>query len=97
MFDRTTNSKGVLRSETYLNTSYQPEEPVGRDAEVKRIADAVRPLARGKRPENLLVHGPAGVGKTTPGYPAPQHGKSVDELLSGITDHRTACVHRRLA
>jgi cell division control protein 6 len=65
MFNKTTNSKGVLRSETYLNSSYQPDEPVGRDSEVKRIAEAVRPLARRKRPENLLVHGPAGIGKTT--------------------------------
>ena len=65
MFDKSTNSKGVLRSETYLNTGYHPDEPVGRDAEVKQIADAVRPLTRRKKPENLLVHGPAGVGKTT--------------------------------
>ena len=65
MFDKSTNSKGVLRSETYLNTGYHPDEPVGRDAEVKQIADAVRPLTRRKNPENLLVHGPAGVGKTT--------------------------------
>lgn len=38
---------------------------MGRDAEVERIADAIRPLARRRQPENLLVYGPAGVGKTT--------------------------------
>ena len=65
MFDKSTNSKGVLRSETYLNTGYHPDQPVGRDPEVGKIADAVRPLTRRKKPENLLVHGPAGVGKTT--------------------------------
>jgi len=65
MFDKSTKGKGVLRSETYLNSSYQPDEPVGRKPEIQRIADAVRPLARRKKPENLLVHGPAGVGKTT--------------------------------
>ncbi|PSQ47263.1 cell division control protein Cdc6 [Halobacteriales archaeon SW_7_65_23] len=65
MFDKSTGGKGVLRSETYLNSSYQPDKPVGRDQKINRIADAVRPLARRKQPENLLVHGPAGVGKTT--------------------------------
>ncbi|WP_309484940.1 Cdc6/Cdc18 family protein [Halorhabdus salina] len=55
----------MLRSETYLNTSYHPDQPVGRDADIDRIANAVRPLTRRKQPENLLVHGPAGVGKTT--------------------------------
>ena len=65
MFDKSKNAKGVLRSETYLNTGYQPDQPVGRDPEVERIANAVRPLTRRKKPENLLVHGPAGVGKTT--------------------------------
>lgn len=64
MFEHDT-SKGVLRSETYLSTDYRPEEPVSRDEEVSRIADALRPLTRREEPENLLVYGPAGVGKTT--------------------------------
>ncbi|WP_436935718.1 Cdc6/Cdc18 family protein [Halovenus marina] len=65
MFDKSKASKGVLRSETYLNTGYQPEKPIGRDNKIERIANAVRPLTQRKQPENLLVHGPAGVGKTT--------------------------------
>lgn len=55
----------MLRSETYLSTGYEPEEPVGRDTEIDRIADAVRPLTKRRQPENLLIHGPSGVGKTT--------------------------------
>lgn len=65
MFEKTQSSKGVLRSETYLTTNYEPEEPVGRKPEIERIADAVRPLARRHDPDNLLIFGPAGVGKTT--------------------------------
>ncbi|MXR52037.1 AAA family ATPase [Halovenus sp. WSH3] len=65
MFDKSTASKGVLRSETYLNSGYHPDQPIGRDSEIDRIADAVRPLTHRKKPENLLIHGPAGVGKTT--------------------------------
>jgi cell division control protein 6 len=65
VFNKSNSSKGVLRSETYLSSTYHPEQPVGRDTEVQRIADAVRPLPRRRKPDNLLVHGPAGVGKTT--------------------------------
>lgn len=60
-----TDRGGVLRSETYLDTGYQPEKPVGRSSEVQRIVEAVRPVTRRKTPENLLVYGPAGTGKTT--------------------------------
>jgi len=66
MFDNaTTSGSGILRKEAYLTTDYEPQEPVGRDTEIDSIADAVRPLSRRRTPENLLVYGPAGVGKTT--------------------------------
>ncbi|WP_206042110.1 Cdc6/Cdc18 family protein [Haloarcula argentinensis] len=65
VFQDSNSSGGVLRSETYLTTNYEPEEPVGRDSEIQRIVDAVQPLTHRKSPENLLVYGPAGVGKTT--------------------------------
>jgi len=65
MFDNRSTSKGVLRSEKYLTTNHEPEEPVGRDNEISRIAEALRPLANRRQPKNLLVYGPAGVGKTT--------------------------------
>jgi cell division control protein 6 len=63
--NNSTKGKGVLRSENYLTTEFEPESPVGRDTEVQRIVDAVKPLARRRQPDNLLVYGPAGVGKTT--------------------------------
>lgn len=65
MFESKKKSGGVLRSETYLNISYQPEEPVGRETEINRIVEAVRPVTKRRKPDNLLVYGPAGVGKTT--------------------------------
>jgi cell division control protein 6 len=65
LFNESTDGGGILRSETYLTTNYEPDEPVGRETEIQRIADAVRPLTRRNSPENLLVFGPAGVGKTT--------------------------------
>jgi len=66
MFDsKQQDGRGILRSETYLDTGFQPEKPVGRRSEIDRIVEAVKPVTRRKSPENLLVYGPAGIGKTT--------------------------------
>jgi cell division control protein 6 len=65
MFDDRKAGADLLRSQSVLTSDYQPEEPVGREAEISRIVDALRPLSRRQEPENLLVYGPAGVGKTT--------------------------------
>ena len=65
MFEDTPARQRLLTDETYLTTSYQPEKPVGRAAEVKRLAAAVRPITHRKSPENVVVYGPAGTGKTT--------------------------------
>jgi len=65
MFEKSGSKNGVLRSEAYLTAEYKPEKPVGRERDVQRIARSLKPLARRRQPENLLVYGPAGVGKTT--------------------------------
>lgn len=66
MFDsKQQDGRGILRSETYLSTDFQPEKPVGRHSEIDRIVEAVRPVTRRRSPENLLLYGPAGIGKTT--------------------------------
>ena len=66
VFEKSTNSgRSVFRSEAYLAASHTPQKPVGRDQAIEQIADALRPLARHKTPDNLLVYGPAGTGKTT--------------------------------
>lgn len=64
MFDAD-QSSGVLRSEAYLTTRHIPEKPVGRDTELDQLAAALQPLTENRPPLNLLVSGPAGVGKTT--------------------------------
>jgi len=56
---------GVIRNEAYLNTDHQPDQPVGRESEIQKIADAIRPVVQRREPENILAHGPAGIGKTT--------------------------------
>jgi len=66
LLDKTTASReGVIRAENYLSSSYEPEQPVGRETEINAIADAVRPLTHRFEGDNLLIYGPAGVGKTT--------------------------------
>ena len=65
MFEHSIGDKGILRSETHLTTEHRPEGPVERDEEVDRVAESLRPLTRRETPGNLLVYGPAGVGKTT--------------------------------
>jgi cell division control protein 6 len=65
LFEKSGSQNGVLRSETYLLPDHVPEKPVGRESGIQRIADAIRPLTKKRTPENLLVYGPAGVGKTT--------------------------------
>jgi cell division control protein 6 len=65
LFESNTDTGGVLRNESYLDTGYVPDKPVGRESEVNRIVRAVKPVTHGKQGENLLVHGPAGIGKTT--------------------------------
>lgn len=64
MFEHSAENSGLLRSEAVLTTEYTPATPVNRTRELDRIADAVRPLTHRRQPENLLLYGPAGVGKT---------------------------------
>ena len=63
MFDNHTQSDGPLRAERFLTAKATPP-PIGREAEIRAIRDAVRPLTTRQVPENPLVFGPPGSGKT---------------------------------
>lgn len=64
MFDAQHRRKTVFDNEQALSTTNRTE-PIGRDDELETIADAVRPIAHGNEPDDLLIYGPAGTGKTT--------------------------------
>lgn len=65
MFKHNSSSNGLIRAEEYLTDDHPTLAPVDREAELHSIQDAVRPLRTRKTPENLLVYGPPGSGKTT--------------------------------
>lgn len=65
MFSGSTRKQRIFRNESVLSPSYTPQSLIGRADKREAIAAAVRPLARRQSLENLLVYGPAGVGKTT--------------------------------
>ena len=58
-------SNEIIRAERYLTDEHPHRSPIGREAEIHKIRDALRPLTRRKTPENILVYGPPGSGKTT--------------------------------
>jgi cell division control protein 6 len=64
MFTSSKRRRTVFEDEKSLSTA-NLSEPIGREREIDQIADTVRPLSRGQEADNLLVHGPAGTGKTT--------------------------------
>jgi cell division control protein 6 len=65
VFEEENNRTEIIRNDTYLSPEYVPDKPVGRDREIDKIVNALRPVTNRNRPENLLIHGEAGIGKTT--------------------------------
>lgn len=65
MFENAANQRSLFKSESALSAAYLPDEPVKREAELREVADAMRPLKARSPPENVLLYGPSGTGKTT--------------------------------
>ncbi len=56
---------GIFRNEEALMPNYLPDSVLHRQREISEIAYALRNIPRGKKPENMLLTGPTGTGKTT--------------------------------
>lgn len=65
LFDSSNSGNSVFRDRSVLTSDSPLDTPVGRNGEVKRIAEAVQPLTRRNPAENLLIYGPAGSGKSS--------------------------------
>lgn len=56
---------GIFKDKTVLSIQYIPEKPLGREEEIRRLAMAFNPPIAGVRPDNILIYGMAGTGKST--------------------------------
>lgn len=65
MFDRIERPNSLFQAESALSPSSTPNTVVGRDDEIQKLEAALSPLTWRTTPENVVVYGPAGVGKTT--------------------------------
>lgn len=54
----------VLKDESLLYPEHLPEMLPHREGELQEIASATKPILNGKKPQNLFLFGPPGVGKT---------------------------------
>lgn len=55
---------GLIINENVLLPEFQPERLPGREAEIEEIAHNFKLALNGRKPQNLLIHGPPGTGKT---------------------------------
>ena len=65
MFDSIERPNSLFQTESALSTRSTPDTIIGRDNEIQELEAALAPLTRRTAPENVIVYGPAGVGKTT--------------------------------
>jgi cell division control protein 6 len=54
----------IFEDESVLAPDYMPEEVYERDDQIEKFARALAPMQNGCKPNNVLVHGGTGVGKT---------------------------------
>ncbi len=56
--------KGVFLDERFLYPEFIPERLPHRDREIETLAQCFRPILQGRKPLNIFLAGPTGVGKT---------------------------------
>ncbi|MEW6328485.1 MAG: AAA family ATPase [Candidatus Micrarchaeota archaeon] len=64
IFRKLSAERGVFKDERALLPEYLPEALPHREREIKEVALALRPASSGGKPENVVVVGPTGTGKT---------------------------------
>jgi cell division control protein 6 len=61
----TAAGRSLFRDPSALTDGYTPETPIGRDESIATLRAAVRPVAHRQPPDDVLLVGPTGTGKTT--------------------------------
>ncbi|MBN2067413.1 MAG: AAA family ATPase, partial [Candidatus Diapherotrites archaeon] len=64
IFEKGSKARELLKDERFLYPEHVPERLPHRDAEIDALVFALQPVLKGKRPENVFVHGKSGTGKT---------------------------------
>ncbi|VVB65586.1 ORC1-type DNA replication protein 1 [Candidatus Gugararchaeum adminiculabundum] len=80
LFRSLENEGSIFKDERALLPEFLPDVLPHREKETKEIALCVKPAASGKKPENIVITGPPGTGKTT-------CAKFVRNELSGYSKH----------
>lgn len=65
LFAQTQERSQIFKSQSALLPDYAPPALLHRDGQLRELADALRPALARSRPQNLLIHGPTGTGKTS--------------------------------
>ena len=64
IFDKTCSQQEIFKDERYLYPEFIPERLPHRDAEIDTLVAAFNPVLKGRKPVNVALLGPSGVGKT---------------------------------
>jgi len=65
IFRSISSGSGLFRDERVFRPDYLPAELLFRERQIAEIAHSMRPAAQGRQPQNLLLYGPSGTGKTS--------------------------------
>lgn len=64
LFSRASKEKSVFRDERFLYPEFVPEKLPFRDKEIDSLVYCFSPVIKGRKPVNVFLAGPTGVGKT---------------------------------
>ncbi len=56
--------KTIIKNESVLLEAFIPEQLLHREGQKQYLADCLKPIAAGRKPRNVFLHGSPGVGKT---------------------------------
>ncbi len=65
LFSTSADESRVFKNQSALMPSFAPSALLHREAQILEIASALKPALSKARPQNLLIHGPTGTGKTS--------------------------------
>ncbi|MFH1257463.1 MAG: AAA family ATPase, partial [Candidatus Micrarchaeota archaeon] len=65
LFSPSMEESRIFRNQRALMPEYVPSSLLHRDNQIREIADSLKPTLKHLKPQNLLIHGPTGTGKTS--------------------------------